>query len=288
MIMFERCDNVFVVLRVVEPEKSVIKRRRQRKLIERSSAQICSSEKGLPFFILDVLNEKRGIDWDSVAQKCGRYSSRIISPRSLPLPDHERLKRFVPISMNSLLIFNTATEIIKKAALPPEELSITLADRNAAHHLKVCDILPYASTVRVITAHPERYAGACTKAFEEFGASLIVRSCYEPTAKPDIVICCDGAVSSGMKNAAIITSRRKTGGKIRLCGSGTILSDSHRALISDEIDPIDFSGALTELCGSSEYKSAVFSDIEISCALCGEASPEKCLRCYCSGELAKQ
>ncbi|MBQ8015182.1 MAG: hypothetical protein IJ264_03235 [Clostridia bacterium] len=278
---------MFVVLRVITPEKSVVKRRRQRKRIERSSVRICPTEKGLPFFVLDILNEKRGIDWDLVAEKCGRYASRIIAPRNLPLPDHNRLKRFVPLSMNSLLIFNTAMEIIKAAALPPEDLSVTLTDRNAVHYSRVCDILPYASSVRVVTAHPERYASACTKAFEEFGASLIVRSCYEPTEKPDIVICCDGAVSSGMKNAAVITSKRKTGGKIRLCGSETVLSESQRALISDNIDPIDFAGALTELCGSPEYKKAVFRDIDISCTLCNEPSPKKCLACYCSGKLIR-
>ncbi len=283
--MLERCDNVFVVLRAIAPEKSLAKRRRQRKQIERSSVRISPTKKGLPFFILDVLDEKRGIDWDLVAEKCGRYASRIIAPRNLPLPDDNRLKRFVPLSMNSLLIFNTAMEIIKEAGLSPENLSVTLTDRNAVHYSRVCDILPYASSVRVVTAHPERYASACTKAFDEFGASLIVRSCYEPTAKSDIVICCDGGVSSGMKNAAIITSKRKTGGKIRFCGKGTALSQEHRFLISDGIDPIDFSGALTELCGSSEYKNAVFADMDISCTLCDEPSPKKCLECYCSGRI---
>lgn len=276
---------MFVVLRIKSPEKSIAKRFRQKKQIERSELQLCHSEKGLPFFMLDVLDEKRGIDWESVAKKCGRYASRIVAPRSLPLPDHDRLKRFVPLSMNSLLIFNTATEIIKKACLSPEKLSLTLTDRNAIHYSRVCELLPYASSVRVVTAHPERYARACTKAFEEFGASLIVRSSYEPSVKPDIVICCDGAVSASMKNAAIITSKRKTGGKIRLCGNGTQLSENHRTLIADNIDPIDFAGALTELCGSSEYKNAVFSDIDISCPLCDESSPEKCLACYCSGSL---
>lgn len=273
---------MFVVLRIITPERNISKRRKQRKIIAKAAAKSYPTEKGLPFFVLDVLNEKRGIDWDVVAAKCGRYASRIVAPRNFPLPDHSRVKRFVPLSMNSLLIFNTAMEIIRKAELPPEAVCITLTDRNAVHYSRVCRLLPLAACVRVITAHPERYAAACEKAYNEYGASLIIRSCYEPTAKPDIVICTDGAISGAMKDAAIFTSKRKTGGKIRFSGSGTALSARHKELITPDIDPIDFSGALTELCGSPEYKNSVFENIDISCDSCSDSTPEKCLKCCCA------
>ncbi len=245
----------------------------------------CPTAKGLPFYILEVLDGKHGIDWNGVAEKCGRYSSRIIAPRSLPLPDHPRLKRFIPISMNSVLVFNTALKFIENSKLAPDEICITLTDRNAVHPNDVCKILPFASTVRVVTSHPERYAAACAKAFEEHGASLIIRSAYEPAAKPDIVICCDGAVTAGMKKAAIFTSKRKNGGKIVFSGSGVYLTQQHTELISPETDPIDFAGALTELCGSREYKSAVFSKIETTCQSCKDSGSEKCLECYCCGRI---
>lgn len=276
---------MFVVLKIITPETGFLRRRKQKKVLSRAVLRSYPTARGLPFYILDVLDGKHGIDWTGVAEKCGRYSSRIIAPRSLPLPDHARLKRFIPISMNSILVFNTALKIIEKAKLSPDEICITLTDRNAVHSGEVCKILPFASTVRVVTSHPERYAAACAKAFEEHGASLIIRSTYEPAAKPDVVICCDGAVTASMKDAAIFTSKRKNGGKIVFSGSGVCLAPQHAEIISPETDPVDFAGALTELCGSREYKNAVFSQIETTCGKCGDSTPEKCLECYCFGRI---
>ncbi len=276
---------MFVVLKIKEPEKGFFRRRKQKKALDNAVLRSCPTEKGLPFYILEILDGKRGINWKLVADKCGRYASRIIAPRSLPLPDHTRLKRFIPISMNSVLVFNTALKIIEKTKLPPDEISITLTDRNAVHPREICKILPFASTIRVVTGHPERYAAACSEAFEKHGASLIIRSAYEPVSKPDIVICCDGAVTAAMKNAAIFTSKRKNGGKIVFSGSGVSLVAKHSEVISPETDPVDFAGALTELCGSREYKNAVFSQIEATCRKCGDFPPEKCLECFCMGRI---
>lgn len=274
---------MFVVLRMIKPKKRILKRLRQKKLLSEAEVITCPTENGLPFFLLNVLENKNGADWDLVAQKCGRYASRIVASRSFSLPDHGKLKRFVPVSMPATLIFNTAAEIIKKADLPPEGISITLTDRNATHVSRLCELLPFAACIRVITTHPERYASACQKAFDEFGASIIIRSTYEPTAKPDIVICCDGIISAMMNAAAVFTSKQKSCGKLRFYGKGIELSEVHKELLPPDIDPIDFAGALTELCGSSEYKNAVFADVETDCTLCNKKNLEKCLKCYCSG-----
>lgn len=257
-----------------------MKRRAQRKKFARDRLHICRCDKGLPFYVLDILESKKGIDWESVSSECGRYASRVIAPRDVILPDENGLKRFVPVSMNSLLIFNTAAEIIRKASLPPDSFSISLTDRNALHPSRVCELLPLASCVRVITAYPERYAAACAHALEEFGATLIIRPAYEETSKPDIVICSDGAVTAAMRNSAVFAFRRKTGGRIIFSGSETELLQKHTEILPENIDSVDFAGAVTELCGCSEYKKSVFSQIEISCQKCEKKTAEKCLECF--------
>ncbi len=274
---------MFVVLKTVDPDKKFIQRRKQKKRLDCAQIKSCPTNKGLPFYTLEVLSGKQGIDWNSVAEKCGRYASRIIVSRKLPLPDHPKLRRFVPIFMNSLLVFNTAVKTIKAAELTPEKLSVTVTDRNAVHPSRILRLLPLASTVRIVTTQPERYAAACSEAFDEYGASLIIRSSYEATAKPDIVICCDGIISSTMDSAAIFSAKRRIGGAIRFFGSGTELLPHHAEVLPVDVDAVDFTGALTELCGSSEYKNAVFSHIDINCSFCGNSTPEQCLKCYCSG-----
>lgn len=276
---------MFVILRLNEAPKGILKKRKQRKKLANSQPIAMQTERGLPYFMLDIPSVPNDTAWNNITEKCGRYASRIVAPRSLTLPDRGSLKRFVPYSMASILIFNTSKEIIGKANHPPEEISVTVTDRNALHTSRICELLPFASTVRIITTHPERYARACEKAFDEYGASLIVRSSYEPISKPDVVICCDGVLSPAMQTAAIFSCKHKTHGKIHFCGNGIDLTPQHKEFIPYNIDPVDFAGALTELCGSPEYKSSVFSRLETSCSLCENPLPENCLKCYTEGKL---
>ena len=270
---------MFVVLRIITPEKSIVKRHKQRKIIEKSTVSSHSTEMALPFFTLDILNEKQGINWKKVDRKCGRYASRIVAPRSCILPDSSGLKRFVPQTMNSHLVFNTALETVEKSRIEPTNLCITVTDAGAVCFSKICDLLPFASCVRVITSHPERYASACVKAYENFGASLVIRGSYEAVNMPEIIICGDGAVSPEMKNAVIFSSKRKNCGKLVIYGSGVRLTESHCAAIGEGIDSVDFAGALTELCGSAEYRNSVFEKTATTCTECAEYSIEKCLLC---------
>lgn len=276
---------MFVILRVNEVPKGFFKKKKNLKQLAKARAQSVATEKGLPFFILDVPAFTNDTAWEKIAEKCGRYASRIVAPRSLSLPDCGRLKRFVPSFMPSVLVFNTALKAVREAGVEPCGICITLTDRNALHPSRVHRLLSFASTVRVITSHPEKYASACKKALDEYGASIIIRSAYETSAKPDIVICCDGGLSPLMQSAAVFGYKHSLTGKIHFCGSGIELTDAHRQIIPPDIDPVDFAGAVTELCGSSEYKSSVFSDVVSSCNICDEPSPEKCLKCFAEGRL---
>ena len=270
---------MFVVLKTAIPEKKYLKRRKQIKRIRNSPAAVYKAATGLPFYILEITEPKKEADFAKISEKCGRYASRIIASRELPLPDNSGLKRFVPVSMNAFLIFNTALATIKNASLPADKICITVTDRNAVVSSRINELLPYASTIRIITSHPERYALAVTQAYENHGASLVIRNSYEPPLRPEIVICCDGAVLSSMNEAAVFVTKRKTGGKVRFSGSGIVLSDRHNELIPEDIETVDFAGALTELCGSTEYKFSPFAQIGISCGNCENPAAVKCLEC---------
>ncbi len=276
---------MFVILRVGAAPEGFFKKAKISKAVNAACLQSVSTENGLPFYMLDIPEGISITAWETVEKKCGRYASRIVAPRNLTLPDCGKIRRFVPTSMHSLLTFNTALKIIGKAKIPPETVSITLTDINARHAQVLNRLLPYASTVRVVTAHPERYASACEKAFDEYGASVILRSSYEASAKPDIVICCDGRLSPAAENAAVFCFKSKTFGKLHFRGSGADLNAAHKEIIPENIDPVDFSGAVTELCGSAEYKSSLFKSITVSCTECKNKLPEECLKCFSQGRL---
>ena len=271
---------MFIVLRLIEPEKSYFKRRKQIKTVARSPAGICRETGSLPFCVLDVINDKRGIQWHNFEERCGRYASRIVAPRNVALPDGSDLRRFTPSAIISSLVFNSAKAVVACAAPVPDSFVLTVTDRCALSALRVCELLPFCSTVRVITSRPEKYAAVCEKALADFGATLILRSVYEPTQKPDIVICCDGVVSPSMNAAAVFAYKRRACGKIRFCGNGITLTEKHRSFLPEGIDPLDFAGALTELCACAEYASACFEELEISCNGCSDRSAEACILCH--------
>ncbi len=271
---------MFVVLNTVSPEKSRLKRIKQNRNIKNSPVHTYKTSNGLPFYILDVMKDKNGINWPLTAKKCGRYASRIIAPRSLSLPDNSGLKRFIPVSINAVLIFNTALKVISESELPADKIRITVTDRNAVVPSRICELLPFASEIKIITSHPESYVSAVKDAYVNHGASLVIRNKYEPSGLPEIVICCDGAVMSSMNESALFTFKRNFGGKVRFCASGVELSEHHKSILPPDIENVDFAGALTELCGTGEYKHAVFSEIEINCDKCQNPIAEKCLECY--------
>ncbi len=271
---------MFVILRIIEPEKSYFKARKQIRNTLRSPAVIHKENGALPFCTVDIIRGKRGIIWDGTEEKCGRYASRIIAPKSIHLPDGGNLKRYVPSAIKANLIFNTAKSIIEKTNAEPDSFCITVTDKNALLPSKICSLLPYCSCIRVITAREDKYAVCAENALNSFGATLIFRTDYEPTAKPDIVICCDGITSAAMSEAAVFTFKKRACGKLRFCGSGIALTPEHADFLPDGVDPLDFAGALTELCGCRDYNEACFSELGISCGKCAEPKAESCLLCH--------
>ena len=269
---------MFVVLRIHSLKERKINRK-ERKSIVNASVQPHSSERGLPFFTLDVLETKKGIDWQSVSEKCGKYASRIVAPRTVTLPDGIGLNRFSPRSVMPMLVFNTACREISRADLPADKISITVTDRNSVMYSRIHRLLPLASQIRVITSKPEKYASACIAAMEENGAAIMLRSAYEAVEGVDIVICCDGITSPGMHNSIIFSCGKKSGGRLNIRGQGPELLPVHKSIVPESIEPADFAGALFELCGCFSYCNSCFSEIEVSCNKCEKRSADRCLRC---------
>lgn len=276
---------MFILLRTVEPENGFINRKKQKKALKNSCAVSVPTENGLPFFMLDVFSGKKGLDYPSLEEKCGKYASRIVASRKINLPDKTNLKRFLPGFSNGIFIFNTALEMIRNAEENPEKISVTVIDRNAVMCGKINSLLPLASSVRVVTSRPDRYATICNGIYQEHGASVIVRASYEPSSKKDIVICCDGATNEVMNEAAVFSFKRGVYGKIRFFGSEIPLIPAHREIVPDSIRSTDFAAAITELCASTAYKSSFYSDTETNCTSNCGVNPSVCLRCYISGFL---
>lgn len=271
---------MFVILHPVEVPEKYFRRRKFLKEIARSPAVIHRESGALPFYTLGVASGRHGINWNAVAEKCGKYASRIVAPVNLPLPDGTPLRRFVPCSTVYSYVLNTAVKLLRSASPDPHSFTLTLTDRLALLNGATLDLIELCACVRIITSRPERYAAACEDALKNYGASIILRSCYEPTQKPDVVICADGAICSLMKNAAVFTAKSGGYGNVVFSLGGVELLPQHSALLPDGAKELDLAGALTELCGSTAYSGACFKDINVSCGKCRSPSPESCILCH--------
>lgn len=269
---------MFVILRPVEVSGKYFQKRKMIKNINRSPVVFHRESGALPFCSVEAVCQKT--DWNSLAEKCGRYASRVVAPVNFPLPDGTPLRRFMPSSTVHFLVFNTAVSYLRAARPDPHSFSLTLTDRLALLSAKTVDLLELCACIRIVTSRPERYAAACEYAFKNYGASLILRSCYEPTQRADIVICADGAFCSAMEKAAVFTAKSTGCGKLVFSLGGVNLLPHHRELLPEGAREIDLAGALTELCGSAAYSNAGFTDVSVNCTKCGKPDIEKCILCH--------
>jgi len=278
---------VFVVLRTDETPSGFINKYRQKKKLKHSQPESVATESGLPFFMLDIPPQPNERDWLKIEAKCEKYASKVVASRKLKIPDSPVITRFLPSFIPSVTVFNTAVEILSKASLDPHKITVTLTDRNAVHVSRMMKLLPFSSTLKIVTSREEKYEPVVQKAFDEFGAAPIIRHTYTPCSGKEIVICTDSAATHFMNQAAVFGYKNVKSGKISFCGSGIELSDFHSKIIPQDIDTVDFADAVTRLCISGEYKNSSFSAVTCSCSRCENTSAENCLRCYCEDTVTK-
>ncbi len=254
---------MFFVVKPVEPCEGFFAARKQKKEISEKPPTAYRTEHGLPFMTTEIFCGKNGLDPDEIKEKCGRYSSRLILPKSIDIPDGAGISRFVPSTMKALLNFNTAVEIFNIVSLPASSFSLNVIDPNARFAEKLYKLLPLCSSIKIITDRPEIYAPYCAEAYEKSGASVMLRDNFEKGSLRDAVICCESDYHFTDIPEIVFTYSDLIHGNTTVHGSGIRLTDEHRRIIGESIDPVDFAGALTELCSCREYCNSVYENINI-------------------------
>lgn len=259
---------MFILFRHNYIDGNCFKRKKQLKNISKSEIRTVRTDGSLPFYITEIPIVRGSVLWKGIDGKCGKLASRVVASREISIPDGLPIKRYASTLLMPEIIFNTALEALKTSHLKPDSFSLTLTDRKGLVASKVCELLPFCSEIRVVTGSPEKYAQPVADALSNSGAVLIIRDSHRASAKPEIVICTDGAVAPSMNGCAVFAHRKYVGGKLMLTGGEITLCEKHRDIVPDYISPMDFAGALTELCASADYDNAVFSDTEINSSAC--------------------
>lgn len=254
---------MFVILKPVDAPEGFFASRKLKKLIDEKPADFIRSADGMPFAVLEVFRGRNGINWERVYQKCGRYSSRVIAPSGISLPENARISSFEPSYFPSRLCLNTALEILDTVKLSPDSFTLSLCDYEGSFTDELRRLTPLCSSVKVITGRIEKYIPVCTDILEKTGTSIILRSAFEKSSKRDAVIFCSGEKSEMTSADIVFSADKEIRGRTTVIGSNTVLLERHKQAIGEGVDSVSFASALSELCCSSAYQNAVFERIDI-------------------------
>ncbi len=254
---------MFVILKPVDAPDGFFASKKLKKTIDNKPANFIRTADGMPFAVLEIFNGRNGIEWKKVIDKCGRYTSRVIAPSDISLPENQHIMPFVPSWFPSRICFNTALEILDTVKLQPDSFVLTLCDCEAKFVDELPRLIPLCSSVKVITGKIEKYIPVCTEILEKTGASVMLRSTFEKSSKRDAVIFCGGNKNEFSCADIVFTTDRKMRGKTTVIGSDLVLLEEHKEVIGNGIDSVDFAGAVTELCGSHSYENSVCERIDI-------------------------
>lgn len=254
---------MFIILKPVDAPKGFRISKKLKKTINKNPAKYIKTSDGMPFAVLEIFRENNEIEWEKVAAKCGRYTSRVIAPNDLFLPENQRISPFIPSYFPSELCLNTALEILDTVKLPPDSFTLSLCDYDCRFIDKLRLLIPFCSSIKVITGRIEKYIPICTEILEKTGASVMLRSSFEKSGKRDAIIFCSGPKSELISADIVFSCDKSVRGKTTVIGSDVVLLEEHKEVIGKDIDSVTFASALAELCSSHMYENSVCERIDI-------------------------
>lgn len=248
---------MFAVLKLLPREKGLRARIRER--FEKSEPTVTQIpvKSGAPFFSVEMRIGRDGADWTALAAMLGRCAKRLLIEDGIVLPESGIVKRFVPERLPSILLFNSAVQLMENSGLPPVNCSCTLIDKTGIFCSALHKLIPLAASVRVVTDQIESYEAAAEQIFEAFGASVVICE-EEPTALRDTFVLRPFAASG----AGTVTVTDKDERHSILHGEGIVLPQEYADLLPQNTDPLVFASALYELCGVRVLSSLTYTHLK--------------------------
>ena len=226
---------MIVVLNLVESgKKKVRKGQTVRKVTEHQTGG------GERFYIVDVSDSETGVNWDEVAAFIGRHSARVITDRTLYLPDDSILKRFTNEKFINILLFNTMSMIFKELYMSGFRTKCYINDRDGKYSYLLPCIAGYSGETVVVTRNDYRYFPQIQSVYGEFGAGVTVTAGRCEPEMHSFIIDADGTYPYNGKG--ILFSAHSGISPCRVEGF-----DDIRKMCPAFIDDNDFLGAMYEM-----------------------------------------
>ena len=209
-----------------------------------------------PFFTLTLTcGENEEVDTGKIYSLLGRCAGRVIVCGG-NIAEDEKVKKFEPRILPSVMLFNSAVDYIKKCGLPPEKTSVAVMDFDGFQKDKLSLLVPLASRIKVITGDPEKFSAVRRRLYDDWGLVLTVTENVNEAGGCTFVIA-PRTEKNDFDGGCLLYRNEHSGNTVCLSGSGVTLPDDISKVLPP-CDPLLFASALYELCGATRLSELCF------------------------------
>ena len=243
---------LFVTLSVVSPPKT----RRRRKNVPAVSAERVALSGAVSFYRLTTQSVRGEIPWERIADAAGTLRTCMLLPKGMSPDETSGVRAFVPQTLPLLLLFNAGLCDLRARGLPAQETQVTVIDERAVLADRIDCLAPFAGTLRVCTAKPERFFSAQRRLLEQNGLSLCLSGMAAPLPDSGVLFAQSCARAPRLFRGLMFTCERRRFLRAEtVVGTDLVLPPAFETLREPEIDRIQFAAALYERCGVKELEN---------------------------------
>lgn len=233
---------MFVTLSVAPPKTRRKRNREPPLLIERIALPGAFS-----FYRMTVRPRGSVLPWNAVAAAAGSLRGRFLLPKGVTAPEGSGVGVFVPEKLPLFLLLNLAADVLAHRKV--QAADVTVLDPAGVLSGRVERLVPFAGTLRVLTARPERYAEVRRSLLEEAGLSLCLAPPTAPLPERGVLLSLSAERVPRTFGGLLITGENRLflHGET-FAGRDVLLPPELEALRPPGIDRVQFASALEECC----------------------------------------
>lgn len=197
------------------------------------------------FFTVDIKKRRGKIPWKKLEKCLGILSQDVLLPKEITIPQNINITKFSPEKYNLILFFSSAAKHIR--ANKQIFGSLCVYDQKGLFLPFVESLITSFSVIKIISPFLDEYEKLSEELLDKYGASLLItkngKLCGDIIISPQSNLV-DLTFSGTLYT---ISGRRLLSGRV-LCPQKLILPNKITELCPENIDEIDFAGALYEKC----------------------------------------
>lgn len=206
--------------------------------------------KGAPFYKLEIVTGKRGVDWSQIVYFVGKCSNRLLLDEKINIDNVLNVGRYDKKCLYEKLMKNTFVKIIKQQ----NEMfdSLCIIDKAGQSTDLLLKMVPYFQKITVATDNRDKYEKVCDYILENTGLCVLVQSeCENETVKIDAF---RNIMTINTKNYIYNLSD----------GDDFNVPEIYEKLYDNSVDKLLFYSALYEFCGVFQLADLCFETIAVN------------------------